>query len=793
MPNSGGYALRDIMSLRPKKENPTDVTVVYLRAMPANHVAHIRAAQGHGAQGPLGAREGFGGATKRLGPGAEGKHVEENTSIVMARFDTDHNGIIDRDELTVGMQRGAAEEAERASGKFLVADFEDTDWFELHDSPKPLKQVLLGLAIMCVFDFGVAIGTGFYLNHELCGNVLACDASLDPRFTPEKLTSNMLNDGYVNFLHSPCKTAAVAVSLYSVTMFMKLRAHPRLYGIYCFWMFIALATSVTVFIYSARFTASSATTSTQQVIQIRNVLEDDWEPGASWETIKSAGMLYSWLAGPMKQLLFAGDSNAGCGARARRHPNPETDPQDVAPMCNDVDKIQGQGTWFIIGCYLRQNRVKAIPVQGTPMENSEMFPVKHIYPEFSAENQDTTTRTWVTSDNVTVNEGYLHDKGLNAFLKSNPDTPIFPGSRLIGSSYTGQSGQYFGGDCDSINHDNPLRDRSCMTYKYQDNTFWPGWWHGFNSTEPNGGKFDKDLARMKEGWWIDEQTRMVQLGCRGANTNTNQNFLAFYTVEFGASGLVNPMDPVFSAEVLNRDISLIWGPVNPFLLYAFYYVNAEIFEFGVSHSFSHYFIASGWLNLLEWFCLVMGYISYISLGHILVVMPEMYDDPYAARVPHRIGHWSQMQAQNQFALCLGLMGFAMWFKLLCFTKNVPLMSMIGNTFGGIVFELIAFCLVMFVLCAAFAMFFNIVILNGSRTFATFADAMMAVSIDGLMGNMDTDPIVRALPTFGPLFYAAYLFSILFVGFTILISIISDSCEPPPPHVPNYSIPLYDSV
>ena len=139
-----------------------------------------------------------------------------------------------------------------------------------------------------------------------------------------------------------------------------------------------------------------------------------------------------------------------------------------------------------------------------------------------------------------------------------------------------------------------------------------------------------------------------------------------------------------------------------------------------------------------------------------------------------------MHAQNNFALCLGLMGFTMWFRLLTFTKNIPLMAAIGNTFSGAVLELIAFCCVMFVLFAAFAMFFNITILNGQQQWGTLTDAMMSVTIDGLVGNMETGPIVQALPVLGPLFYSLYLFAILFVGFAILISIITDSCESPNP-------------
>jgi len=71
-------------------------------------------------------------------------------------------------------------------------------------------------------------------------------------------------------------------------------------------------------------------------------------------------MFYDWLSNPIKQVLFAGDANAGCGPAARRAASPDTDPQDLAPMCNDVNKVQGQGTWMILGCFLRQNRVKVI-------------------------------------------------------------------------------------------------------------------------------------------------------------------------------------------------------------------------------------------------------------------------------------------------------------------------------------------------------------------------------------------------------------------------------------------------
>ena len=35
---------------------------------------------------------------------------------------------------------------------------------------------------------------------------------------------------------------------------------------------------------------------------------------------------------------------------------------------------------------------------------------------------------------------------------------------------------------------------------------------------------------------------------------------------------VKPMEPSFSTEILVRDINQVWSPVNPFLLFAFYYL-----------------------------------------------------------------------------------------------------------------------------------------------------------------------------------------------------------------------------
>jgi len=298
---------------------------------------------------------------------------------------------------------------------------------------------------------------------------------------------------------------------------------------------------------------------------------------------------------------------------------------------------------------------------------------------------------------------------------------------------------------------------------------------------------------MKEGWWIDERTRMVQLGCRAANTNINRNFLAFYTVEFSASGMVNPMEPFISVGMLNQQIHSITNSVNALLVFFFYFLNDEIFEiwcFGIRQ----YCIEGGFLNAMDWIGLCATFAAYLSLGRVVATIPSLHGDPYLGLEPHRNGHYAQMSAEGSFTAWIAITVFFLWFRALKFTKNIPIMASIGtltltltlahnyltrafltgNTFSNAALQLGAFALVMMALSIAFANLFNILLSSGLRGYATFYDTLQLVTLEGLMGNMEVGEISLALPTLGPLFYSIYLFSLVFVGFTILISIITDS-------------------
>ena len=276
------------------------------------------------------------------------------------------------------------------------------------------------------------------------------------QMTAKQISDNGLRDGDVNFLAATCKTAAVAVCLALVGVSARFFLHPRLNGVFHFIMFFSLAYSIVAAIYGDTYSSAAWAGSAQIGAQFRAIAESSWSPGNSWFSIGSASGFYDWLRNPMKDLLFAGAANKGCGAAARA--NPDRNRNKLVPIiCNEFTKRQ---TWFIVACQIRQVRVLPKSVVGTAVEGVPWFGgVKEIYPEFKCrdrspphgdnhdsdfECQDKSARAWNSSSGELLREMFLPDVSINAF-EIEKSVPHFSGSKLIGATYPGQSGQVFGG------------------------------------------------------------------------------------------------------------------------------------------------------------------------------------------------------------------------------------------------------------------------------------------------------------------------------------------------------------
>jgi len=312
------------------------------------------------------------------------------------------------------------------------------------EKPMPkTNDVFLAIFLIVVVDFAIAVGIGISLNMIACSSPWSCD--MNGILSQTAIYQNGLGNGYVNYLYCPCKSASIAAGLVMAMIAVRCQMHARVHGFFRFVIFIGLGLGIIYGVYGDAWSSSTHPASSQIGAQIRNIVENEWEPGASWDQIVTAGDFYDWLRHPMRDILFAGNANKGCGDKFRAAPS---DDQNMAPVV--CTKPGVSHVWHIVGCTLRQVRV-------TPISESETLPtiggITETYPDVGTawENIDTSARSWVNRKGENRSEVYMDSTYHNAFGSEFHETPSFRGSNLIGSIYPGQAGQVFGGDFDFNN------------------------------------------------------------------------------------------------------------------------------------------------------------------------------------------------------------------------------------------------------------------------------------------------------------------------------------------------------
>eukprot|EP00658_Telonema_sp_P-2_P015860 TRINITY_DN1612_c1_g1_i6.p1 TRINITY_DN1612_c1_g1~~TRINITY_DN1612_c1_g1_i6.p1 ORF type:complete len:186 (-),score=41.27 TRINITY_DN1612_c1_g1_i6:422-979(-) len=125
--------------------------------------------------------------------------------------------------------------------------------------------------------------------------------------------------------------------------------------------------------------------------------------------------------------------------------------------------------------------------------------------------------------------------------------------------------------------------------------------------------------------------------------------------------------------------------------------------------------------------------------------------------------WTLALVQAAWQTILGLACFCMLVKGLKYTRNVPIMCSIGNTFAHAMVPVGVLLLVVFFLLFGFAVVFHIKLAVAQMdSFSSLGASLFSV-FRGLLGDIDTDGIVAASPTFGPMLYCLYVTVVLFVG------------------------------
>eukprot|EP00658_Telonema_sp_P-2_P016778 TRINITY_DN1649_c0_g1_i8.p1 TRINITY_DN1649_c0_g1~~TRINITY_DN1649_c0_g1_i8.p1 ORF type:complete len:408 (+),score=43.17 TRINITY_DN1649_c0_g1_i8:902-2125(+) len=232
------------------------------------------------------------------------------------------------------------------------------------------------------------------------------------------------------------------------------------------------------------------------------------------------------------------------------------------------------------------------------------------------------------------------------------------------------------------------------------------------------------------------------------------------------SGQVVPMEPtVILAKYPFPTPKDVWFP----LILGFYILCEELQDVIVG-GWKDYFLHSGWLNLFDWMTASMLFVLWVFDNIYQGVIPELHI-PWQIRTDT---FWTLALVQSYWQTLLGLACFCMVIKGLKYTKNVPIMCNIGNTFSHAMVPVGVLLFVVFFLLLGFAIVFQIKFSTSQmNSFNNLGTSIFSV-FRGLLGDIDTQGIFAASPIFGALLFCLYVTVVLFVAFTVLIALICES-------------------
>jgi len=268
-----------------------------------------------------------------------------------------------------------------------------------------------------------------------------------------------------------------------------------------------------------------------------------------------------------------------------------------------------------------------------------------------------------------------------------------------------------------------------------------------------------DVAFMEKYRWIDEQTALVQMSCTAEVPTQNLLLYFLYSAEFTSAGLMRPSFPYIGTSFINPKFSP-QDKVDCIALFAWYYLIEELQDL-FAKGWKGYMGGTGMTNAIDIIscimCLVTLGLFYDSIGWL-----KGFDNNH---------FYSQMAAAQYFQWFAGWLMFFVVIKGTKFARNIPVMRTCGDTMSACKIELLLFTIMLLLLLLAFAFIFNSVFSTRVDDYATLGRSLMSL-FRGMVGDMEYDDIYFNEPVMGPFLYMFYLTAVLFVGFTILIAVIS---------------------
>jgi len=601
--------------------------------------------------------------------------------------------------------------------------YRDSKGIDLRNMPvlqKVAMWILPPITCMVVaIAFGLAYNTQFY----------GGPTGGEPTTNALKLTS-------VNLLVTCCVSAIISSIISLARLAMRLFAPKSLYSVFTFSAY-AILTSL----YLSYALTGSVAVMVPQAAGISNQMirtVDDHEYYEHGEGAMRGFVdlfdVYKWLRGSVKDIAI--------GDVLNRDPSVSPGSYLNAPM-QLSNYTEGWANWVVINLRIRQVRVELqdMDPQGTvdPAGQPGLTFNKRI-PQYTSSVQNKKTRTFADHAGASYTETYHDNKFMNSWGQNleAPDLTVAGSSTGGFMFYPGKSGQ-------TLTSSNPfgIQGGSWRPLTYTDST-------AFSAA------MLADLDFMESSGWIDHLTAFLTVELAVWNPNNNLFVSWTYPIEFLNSGQMILSPPYAGTnKVVDDPYPAVYIP----LIWAFYFFNCELQDLVIEGAY-HYFYVMFSYNLVDVACVGASFAMSCTAFTLVGTLPAITEPSI----------WPATGFLVSYQRAAGIALFCAVFKVLQFTRKIPVMCHVGRTFTACALDISLFLVVMFVLFFAFAMVFYANFRLTMPAFANFSDTIFYV-FRGLQGEMDADALVLADPFIGPIVYSLYVTILLYVSFTLLIGMV----------------------
>ncbi|PAA60628.1 hypothetical protein BOX15_Mlig030870g5 [Macrostomum lignano] len=288
--------------------------------------------------------------------------------------------------------------------------------------------------------------------------------------------------------------------------------------------------------------------------------------------------------------------------------------------------------------------------------------------------------------------------------------------------------------------------------------------------QPTWAASEQTLRNLFDSLWLDRSTRAVFIDFTMYNPNVNLFCVARLVAELPATGGVVPSWEFRSLKLLRY--------VEPFdyfvaacecglLLMCIYYTVLEVLEIR-RQRMAYLKVLSNYLDVaLLIVCYVCAGFNIYRIAAVSNKLHQLLVDSLDCPNFYSLSYW-----QTCFNHAVAIAVFLAWIKVFKYVRFSRTLTMLSATLGSCAKDLVAFCIIFFIIFFAFALLGTLVFGTQVDDFQNFQQAVFTL-FRIILGDVNFYKIQQANRLIGPVYFLLYVFFVFFILLNMFLAIINE--------------------